>query len=176
MLALLPALALAMPVLAQTRDTRLADQDEPGNVLVFSKFTNAAPVSVDGAFLPRTEIKIGVVNPPNTGVVLAEHWTIKIRLHWVCPGTQDLATKFVCKETDFDIFLSINGKLAFSADGSPLNANSPQVPASPCPNGYLIAWVIDNSDQPIKFDGLIGDAVIRGMPLAAGPSTAVEGV
>jgi hypothetical protein len=177
-LALVPMLALALPALAQTRDLRLADNDEPGSVLVFPKFINAAPVSVDGVLLPRTEIEIGVVNPPNTGVVLAEHSTIEVRLHWVCPGTQDFATLFVCRETDFDIFLSINGKLAFSADGSPLNANTPVVPAAPCPNGYLIAWVINNTDQPIKFDGLIGDAVIRGMSLAAGPnagsSTAVE--
>ena len=178
-LALVPALALAMPAYSQTRDPRLADNDEPGSVLVFPKFVNMPAVNVDGAVLPRTEIEIGVVNPPNTGVVLGEHTTIKVRLHWVCPGTQDVATKFVCKETDFDVFLSINGKLAFSADGSALNSNSPRVPAPPCKNGYLIAWVIDNSDRPIKFDGLIGDAVIRGQNLAGGPSagsaTAVEG-
>src|SRR5215475_6885941 len=177
-LAVLPALALAMPALAQIRDTRLADQDEPGSVLIFPKFINAAPVSVDGATLPRTEIEIGVVNPPNTGVVLPDHSTIPVRMHWVCPGTPDIATNFVCKETDFEIVLSINGKLAFSADGNPLNTNTPVVPAAPCPNGYLIAWVIDNSGQPIKFDGLIGDAVVRGMTLTAGPSaglsTAVE--
>ena len=39
--------------------------------------------------------------------------------------------------------------------------------------------MIDNSDRPVKFDGLIGDAVIRGPALTAGPSagtaTAVEG-
>ena len=76
------------------------------------------------------------------------------------------------------VFLSINGKLAFSADGTPLNGNSPKTPTPPCPNGYLIAWVVDNLDRPIKFDGLIGDAVVRGANLAGGPSagfsTAVE--
>ena len=36
------------------------------------------------------------------------------------------------------------------------------VPAAPCPGGYLIGWVITpTSDTPIKFDGLIGDAVVR---------------
>jgi hypothetical protein len=36
------------------------------------------------------------------------------------------------------------------------------VPAAPCPGGYLIGWVITpTSDTPIKFDGLIGDAVMR---------------
>src|SRR5215831_9861556 len=178
-LALLPALALAMPAYSQTRDPRLADNDEPGSVLVFPKFVNMPAVSVDGALLPRTEIEIGVVNPPNTGVVLGEHTTVKVRFHWVCPGDQSVTSKFVCKEVDFDVFLSINGKLAFSADGTPINSNSPRVPAPPCKNGYLVAWVINNSDRPIKFDGLIGDAVIRGPALTAGPSagsaTAVEG-
>jgi hypothetical protein len=178
-LLLIPAFALAMPASAQTRDPRLADNDEPGSYIVFPKFVNMPPVSVDGALLPRTEIEIGVVNPPNTGVVLPEHTTVKVRFHWVCPGDQSITSKFVCKEVDFDVFLSINGKLAFSADGSPINANSPRVPAPPCKNGYLVAWVINNSDQPIKFDGLIGDAVIRGPALTAGPSagsaTAVEG-
>jgi hypothetical protein len=102
-----------------------------------------------------------------------------VRFHWVCPGTQDVASKFVCRETDFDIVLSINGKLAFSADGTPINSNSPTVPAPNCRNGYLIAWVIDFQDRPIKFDGLIGDAVLRGPQNLAGPSaglsTAVEG-
>jgi len=36
------------------------------------------------------------------------------------------------------------------------------VPAAPCAGGYLIAWVIQPSnDAPIKFDGLVGDAVYR---------------
>jgi hypothetical protein len=36
-------------------------------------------------------------------------------------------------------------------------------PAPNCPQGggYLIGWVINNSDQPIKFDGLVGDAHLR---------------
>ena len=33
---------------------------------------------------------------------------------------------------------------------------------------HLIGWVINTSDQPIKFDGLIGDAVIRESPIAVG--------
>jgi hypothetical protein len=36
------------------------------------------------------------------------------------------------------------------------------VPPAPCAGGYLIGWVITpTSDKPIKFDGLIGDAVVR---------------
>jgi hypothetical protein len=175
-LALLPVLALATPASAQVPPT-LADPNEPGSVIIFPKFSNFSPVSVDGAVLPRTEIEIGAVCP--VGLTCAEHQSVKVRFHWVCPGTQDVASKFVCRETDFDVVLSINGKLAFSADGTPINSNSPTVPQPNCPNGYLIGWVINTSDQPIKFDGLIGDGVLRGPNLAAGPSaglsTSVEG-
>src|SRR5437763_13765281 len=183
-LALLPVLALATPAIAQVPST-LADPNEPGSVLVFPKFVNNAAVSVDGALLPRTEIELGAVCPVGFGTapgvpgLCAEYQSVKVRFHWVCPGIQDVASKFVCQETDFDIVVSINGKLAFAADGTPLNSNSPTVPAANCENGYLIAWVIDNFDRPIKFDGLIGDAVIRGPALANGPSaglsTSVEG-
>jgi len=182
-LLLIPALALAMPAFAQTRDPRLSDSQEPGSLIVFPKFINAAPVLTGGdlAVLPRTEIEIGVVCPPGTTpttTVCQEHQTIKIKFHWVCPGSDDINTKLICPETDFEIFASVNGKLAFSADGTPINSNSPRVPAPPCRNGYLIGWVVDNADRPIKWDGLIGDAVLRGpalVPSAAGlVSTAVE--
>jgi hypothetical protein len=175
--ALVPALALAMPAFADTHDPRLADTDEPGSVIVYPKFINMPAVSVDGALLPRTEIELGAVCP--AGVICAEGQKVKVRLHWVCPGDQSVATKFVCKETDFDVIVPVNGKVAFSADGSPLNSASPRVPAPQCKNGYLIGWAINNTDQPIKFDGLIGDAVIRGPALGSGPSaglsTSVEG-
>lgn len=186
-LLLIPALALAMPALAQTpaqtRDPRLSDSQEPGSVIIFPKFIRNGTVTTfgDNAELPRTEIEIGVVCPPGVARTAAntcdEHRTIKLKFHWVCPGSQEIAQKYVCRETNFNVFLSINGKLAFSADGSPINANSPRVPAAPCPTGYLIGWVVDNADNPIKFDGLIGDAVLRGPELttgvAMGTSTAV---
>jgi hypothetical protein len=75
-----------------------------------------------------------------------------------------------CQESNFEVFLTINGKAAFSADGLPINANSPPlVPPPPCARGYLIGWVISpTSDLPIKFDGLIGNTVIRGGNLNAG--------
>ena len=47
------------------------------------------------------------------------------------------------------------------------------VPAAPCTNGYLIGWVISpTNDQPIKFDGLIGDAVLRPGTSTSGSPTA----
>ena len=162
------ALSCVAHAFAQIRPQTLADSKTPGSVIVFPKFINRAPVSVDGAVLPRTEIEIGVVCPTNTACT--EHQPVKIRFHWVCPGAQLLDTLFVCPETDFDVVLSVNGKLAFSADGTSMNSNSPRVPQPKCPNGYLIGWVIDTIDQPIKFDGLIGNAVLRGPALIAGPN------
>ena len=182
-LALLPAIALAMPAVAQVRPLNLSDSQEPGSVLIFPKFVNrpAVVTAGDQAVLPRTEIEIGVVCPPGvapTTSVCFEHQTIKIKFHWVCPGSDDVNNKYICPETDFFVFVSVNGKLAFAADGKPINSNSPRVPAPPCANGYLIAWVVDNADRPIKWDGLIGDAVLRGPALASGSdagfSTAVE--
>src|SRR5207253_7301479 len=34
-------------------------------------------------------------------------------------------------------------------------------PVPPCDRGYLIVWAIDGDDTAIKFDGLIGDAILR---------------
>jgi len=98
---------------------------------------------------------------------------------------QDINTKFICRETDFDIFTTVFGTVSFNttnqgagnfvivqgSNGNVINATptaySPtvtatRVPTPPCDEGYLIAWVVDSSDRPIKFDGLIGDAIIRG--------------
>lgn len=48
----------------------------------------------------------------------------------------------------------------FSPDGVSYDGvTNKVVPAADCPRGYLIGWV--DSGGPIKFDGLIGDAVIR---------------
>ena len=171
-LLLIPALALAVPALAPTPafavDPVLSDSQQPGSVIIFPKFINRAPVRTDsptGPLLPRTEIELGVVCPPGvipTTTICFEHQTIKVHAHWVCPGDDNVTTKYVCDDTDFVLFLSVNGKLSFSADGRSYWSNAPRVPQPNCPNGYLIAWVVDNADRPIKFDGLIGDAVLRG--------------
>ena len=175
-LALLPALALATPAFAQ-----LNDANEPGSVIVFPKFINMPRVTVDGvAGISRTEIEVGVVCPPTLNPLMsplcAEHTLYKIRFHWVCPGAENVNSN-ICKESNFEFFISMNGKVAFSADGDPINSNSPNTTVPPCPRGYLIGWVENTNDQPIKFDGLIGNAVIRGPDLAAergGNSTAVS--
>ncbi len=158
---LAPALALASPAFANDAPASLADQSTPGSVIVFPKYVKGT-VSVDGAPAEKTEIEVGVVCPK--GATCAEHQSVKLRFHWVCPATQDFNTKFICKENDFDVFTSVNGKVVFDPDGVTIAGSAPvTVPAAPCPAGYLIGWVINPAnDQPTKFDGLMGDAVIRG--------------
>ena len=51
------------------------------------------------------------------GATCTEHQTVKVRFHWVCSGVENVNSN-ICKETDFDLVLSIDGKLAFPADGA----------------------------------------------------------
>ena len=165
----------------------LSDAQQPGSVLVFPKFVGGdpgvagsqPPVHVDGIVgIARTEIEIGAVCPPAFvagGGFCAEHQPIKIRFHWVCPGTEGMNSN-ICREEDFDVNITVPGKLAFSANGLAINLNSPPlVPAPPCARGYLIGWVISpTNDLPIKFDGLVGNAVIRNPNLVAGPNAGMS--
>jgi len=164
-LVLMLALGLAIPAFAQVRDPKLADTQEPGSVIVFPKFSQVRfsenppshPEPTDTGPLV-TEIEVGVVCPK--GVVCPEGQRVKIRFHWVCPGDQKLEHKFICPEVDFDVFATVNGKVIFNPQGLAALGHT-RVPRAPCDKGYLIGWVINTSDQPIKFDGLIGDAVLR---------------
>jgi hypothetical protein len=176
MLALIPAVALAASASAFP-PAGLSDTGQPGSVIVYPKFVNLPAVNVDGNTIPRTEIEIGAVCPPAFvagGGSCAEHQSVTVSFQWVCPGAEGINSN-ICPASGFEVTLSVNGKLAFSADGIPINANSPPVPAAPCARGYLIGMA--SSAQP-NFDGLIGDAVIRGPNLAVGPlagsSTAVS--
>ena len=164
---LVMALATVAPAFALP-PAGLSDSGQPGNVIVYPKFVNMPAVNVDGNVVPRTEIEIGAICP--TGVVCAEHQSVTVHFRWVCPGTEGVNSN-ICLESAFAVVLSVNGKLAFSADGIPINGNSPLVPAAPCPRGYLIGSA--SSDQP-NFDGLIGNAVIRGPNLGAGPNAGLS--
>jgi hypothetical protein len=90
--------------------------------------------------------------------------------HWVCPGSQDIFNKYVCKETSFIMMTTIAGTITFNPENDPpaqgfFNSTAPPlggVRKPPCNKGYLIVWVVNLFDQPIKFDGLVGHAVIRG--------------
>ena len=156
-----------------------SDSQMPGSVIVFPKFIRGT-VAPDGVPTPKTEFEVGVVCPQ--GVTCPENQKVKIRLHYVC-GTDEgaSATSFICKETDFDALTTVNGKLIFNPEGTlPGNFTAP-IPQ--CDRGYLIGWVINPAnDQPIKYDGLIGHAVIRvsdtavssyrGIPIQADPNLA----
>jgi hypothetical protein len=156
---LMPAIALAMPAFAQVRDLRLSDSQEPGSVIVFPKFVKGTVPIDNRATAPATEIEIGVTCPK--GAVCPEHQAVKIRFHWVCPGAQTFNTKLICAESDFDVTATVWEKIVIVPDGTFAGVSNKTVPAAPCPAGYLIGWMINTSDQPIKFDALIGDAVLR---------------
>ena len=150
------------PAWAQVRPVGLSDSQEPGSVIVFPKFIRGT-VFPDGVPTPKTEFEVGVVCPkgPEGGPGLCpERQPVKLRFHYVCGTTETIGLDaFVCKETDFDAVTTVNGKLIFNPNGdTPGNFITP---VAPCERGYLIGWVINTSDQPIKFDGLIGDAVLR---------------
>jgi hypothetical protein len=176
----LVALTLAIPAMAQVRPVGLSDSQEPGSVLVFPKFL--AGTTSNGE--PRSEFEIGITCPkaPGGGPGLcAEGTKVKLRAHWVCPGSQDPVNKYICEETNFDLMSTVTGTIVIN----PANVGhfTQRVPIPPCAAGYLIVWVINTSDQPIKYDALLGDAVLReideapsaynGIPIqanAAGPT------
>jgi hypothetical protein len=163
------ALGLVVPsiVQAQVRDTRLSDSEAPGSVIVFPKFIRGGP-----ATQPNTEIEISVVCP--RGAACTTGQLVRLKLEWVCPGNANR----ICREVNFTATTTVNGTLV-------LNPNGPFARAT-CPRGFLIAWVIDGSGNAIKFDGLIGDAVIRndansagaynGIPIQADPALANLGI
>jgi hypothetical protein len=183
---IVPALALAAPAFAQVRNTTLSDSEEPGSVIVFPKFINAPAVTLPESTrdvtvtAPVTELEIGVVCPK--GVVCPEHEPVKIRFHWVCGTTEaNVSGSFICQEVDFDVTATVFEKIVLVPDGTPQNGYTSglptkTIPAAPCGSGYLIGWVITpTSDTPIKFDGLIGDAVLRPGSGSAGSPTAEAG-
>jgi hypothetical protein len=139
----------------------------PGSVLVFHKFINGN-IRIDGVNHPRTEIEISVTCP--AGIGCDEGRRVKVVGHWVCPGSQDTADKFVCRETDFQFFATINETVVLSPTNlrPPSTKASARRPPAGCNEGYLIVWVVDLQDRPIAWNGLIGNAVIRHDVASAG--------
>jgi hypothetical protein len=163
---LLPAFALVAPAFAEDSAFTM------GSFIVYPGFQTGV-VLIDGVMTPKTEIELGAVCP--TGEVCPEHQPIKVRMHWVCPGSDDITFKYICNSTDFDVFLTVNGKAVFNPEliqlAGDLKQASVRKPGfnadgTPCTKGYLIGYVVDTSDRPIKFDGLVGDAVLRVSPTA----------
>jgi hypothetical protein len=162
------AFALAPPAFTQINSTKssaqLSDSQEPGSVIVFPKFVQGTVALPEGGTAPITTLEIGVVCPE--GVNCLAHQAVTIRFHWVCGATGAAST--VCQETDFDVNATVFEKIILTPNGEPTNAYASglptkTVPAAGCPNGggYLIGWVINTLGQPIKFDGLIGEAHLR---------------
>jgi len=169
----------------------LNDSQEPGSVLVFPKFirgTVSSPDQVNNPTdgLPRSMFQISVVCPADVDCFNTppDISLVTLKAHWVCPPDAEDETS-TCKETDFHLYASVWGTVLFnpenlSNDKSVTGQNRNNVMTPPCKEGYLIAWVVDNdvNDNAIKFDGLIGGAVIRsndlkvaGAPFALSNST-----
>src|SRR5438309_625464 len=146
------------------------NSQQPGSVLVFPKFIRGtftdAPVTGQAA-LARTELEISVRCPK--GASCGANQAVRLRAHWVCPGSP---TNPICAEASFDLKTTVGGTLYFNPEGVtvvlgvvtanafPSNATT-TIPVPPCDRGYLIVWAIDGDDTAIKFDGLIGDAILR---------------
>ena len=137
----------------------LNDSEEPGSVIVFPKFRTGSEVT---GGVPRTRFAISVVCPGTDQANLdycALNPTVTLKAHWVCPGGDGN----VCAEADFHLTATINGTVTFGTEGG-LSSSNDQLAFPPCNRGYLIAWVVKDaiSDQPIKFDGLIGHSLHNG--------------
>jgi hypothetical protein len=127
-------------------------------VIVFPKFLRGT-VAVDGVTRPQTEIEVRARCP--SGATCREDEPVKIRFHWICPASGELASKYVCRESDFDVRLLVNGSALFNPEDPKLLGNT-LGSVAPCPSGYLIGWVINpDTERPIKYDGLTGSAILR---------------
>jgi len=160
-LAFVVAPAIAMAEVDAKVVPQLNDPQEPGSVLVFPKFVRGT-VNTESGVVPRTEIEISLRCPK--GVMCNDAGTtINLRAHWVCPSNNYFAP---CLETDFNLNRTIHGTLYFNPENVATVSNF-TVPAPPCDRGYLIVWAVDQFGRPIKFDGLVGDAVLREGPNSA---------
>jgi hypothetical protein len=142
-----------------------------------------------GATCPVTpkQVVLAPLGPDGTTFQCGVDITVvRVNFHWVCPPQPDAAgAQFantgggICVENDFFVNLTVNGKVWFSPEGGTTSGDLPGqiVPQAPCGRGYLIGFVTNigklegdhtavfaNSDQPIRFDGLIGDAIMRNTP------------
>src|SRR5215475_11522944 len=134
---------------------QLNDPQEPGSVLVFPKFLRGT-VQTESGVQPRTEIEISI-RCPKGAVCPDSGQNVNLRAHWVCPSGDFFAP---CLETDFNLNRTVHGTLYFNPENVASASNFP-VPAPPCNAGYLIVWAVNANGNPIKFDGLVGDVVIR---------------
>jgi len=139
----------------------LNDSQEPGSVLVFPYFRKGTVPSNQSATHPKTEIEISVTCPRGTQCVeggLNTGEAVRLQALWVCPGD---ATNPICGKVPFDLETTVNGTLFFHPTQEGALSGAAVVPEAPCARGFLIVWVVDQQNRPIKYDGLIGNAVVR---------------
>jgi hypothetical protein len=146
----------------------LNDSQEPGSFLVFPKFRAGTVNTNEEGFLPRSEFEISVVCPQ--GATCSQDPTmpthVLLKAVWIC-GSGDLNVTFPaqCGEQNFMIPTTVNSTVYFGAQGNlEVNLGSHAatfVPPPPCARGYLAVWVVGTDGRPIKYDALIGDAVLR---------------
>jgi hypothetical protein len=174
------ALGLGTPVPAQ----ELNSSEMTGSVLVFPKFlagTVAVGETAAGAPIveSRSSFNISVACP--SADICPAGASVKLLGRWVCPGSQDPRSKSICKAANFELITTVNGTLTFNPENlgtrSAVRSASLNVPKPPCPEGFLIVWVVSpsNASAPsaIKFDGLAGNAVLRNSTHSAGSYTAI---
>ena len=169
------ALGVAAPAPAWGQAGILSDSQEPGSFLVFPKFRTGTVNTNEEGFLPRSEFEISVVCP--NGETCSQDPTnptrVMLKAAWVCNTSfdPDFRQSFPdhCSETNFLIPTTVNATVYFGAQGAtPVNlgprAISVPAPPSNCGRngqGFLVVWVVDTFGNAIKYDALIGDAVIR---------------
>jgi hypothetical protein len=164
MFAALAMVVLVLELRAQASvGPKLFDPNEPGSVLVFPKFVRGTVA----AGVPATEIEISVHCPLDLQPCAVPGTSVRLMGHWVCPGQFETQ---ICKENNFIFTTTVEGTVSFSTEGSSVGVNfsTVKVPPPLCPEGYLIVWVVNAQNLPIKFDGLVGDAVVRWNSHAAG--------
>jgi hypothetical protein len=159
-------------------DPSLHNSEHPGSVIVFPKF-HAGRI---GGGLAATTFEIGVVCPFRArdqfgNCALPQGFPVKLKLHWVCPAAVQKGAAGFCQAQDFELHTTVNGKLEFDASGrvtvGPFDLNGGLIPVPSCPEGYLIAYVVDEFGRAIDFDGLIGEEVLR---LRPGSASAYNGI
>jgi len=157
-LLLLAILAVAYSNYAEAQQAGTDEAEAWGSVIVFPKYIRGIQRS-SNKDKPLTEIEVRAHCP--RGATCNESEPVKIRFRWVCPGSEDIASKYICKDAGFEISVAPNSRVSFSPEdaGGP---NENAAASAPCPRGYLIGWVIDRStSRPLKFDALSGQAVLR---------------
>ena len=165
------ALVLGLAMSGMANAQQLNNSEVPGSVIVFPKYIDGT--TKDGQPKSSFEISVGCpVRSPGGVCLFPEGFRVKLKAHWVCPSDQSFENKYICHETDFDLFTTVYGTISFNPAnvgapaGFPTSPLSPtvggvqRVPAPPCERGYLIVWAVDTTDRPINLNALIGDAVI----------------